>query len=159
MPDYNIPFTAPRELLQIVAAEPVTWSAGAVTLLFIALLAVRGLATTIRSLAARIAAWRNKHPDTRTMTVAQVKATSDYGAATAAERAALDRLDRSTKLVQNAHFLGHTAAVARRIVGDELSKQWPYRHINLEEAAEDLRASYASLRLGPATYWRTTDDP
>jgi len=108
---------------------------------------------TSRSLAARIAVWRTTPPDTRTMTIAQVKATSDFRVATAAERAALDRPDPATKLVENAHFLGHTAAVARDIVGDERAKQWPYRHINLEEAAEDLRASYASIRLGPARYW------
>ena len=148
-----MPFTTSRELLEIVSAEPVTWSAGAVTLLFIALLAVRGLLATTRSLAARIRIWRSTPPDTRTMTIAEVKVTSDYRAATAAERAALGRLDPATKLVQNAHFLGHTAAVAREIVGDERSKQWPYRHINLEEAAEDLRASYASIRIGPARYW------
>ena len=145
--------TSSQELIEIVSAEPVTWSAAAVTLLFIALLAVRGLLATIRSLAARIAAWRSRPPDTRTMTIAQVKITSDYHAATAAERAALGGLDPATKLVQNAHFLGHTAAVARDMVGEERSKQWPYRHINLEEAAEDLRASYASIQIGPTRYW------
>ena len=148
-----MPFTDGHALLEIVPAEPVTWSAAAITLLFIALLAIRGLMATSRSLAARIAVWRTTPPDTRTMTIAQVKATSDFRVATAAERAALDRLDPATKLVENAHFLGHTAAVARDIVGDERAKQWPYRHINLEEAAEDLRASYASIRLGPARYW------
>ena len=153
MPDYSVPLAASRALIEIVSTDPVTWSAAAATLLFISLLAVRGFIATARSVAARIAAWRSTAPDTRTMTIARVKVTSDYRAATTAERAALGRLDPATKLVENAHFLGHAAAVARDIVGDERSKQWPYRHINLEEAAEDLRATYASIRIGPATYW------
>ena len=153
MPDYSMSLPNSRALLEIVSADPVTWSAAAATLIFISLLALRGVLATARSLAARIAVWRSTPPDMRTMTIAQVKVTSDYRAATAAERAALGRLDPATKLVQNAHFLGHTAAVARDIVGNELSKQWPYRHINLEEAAEDLRATYASIRIGPARYW------
>lgn len=157
MPDYSMPITSGRALLEIVSADPVTWSAAAATVLFITLLATRGFLATARSLAARIAVWRSTPPDTRTMTIAQVKVTGDYRAATAAERAALGRLDPATKLVQNAHFLGHTAAMARDIVGDERSKQWPYRHINLEEAAEDLRATYASIRIGPARYWYAAD--
>ena len=157
MPDYSMPLANSRALIEIVSADPVTWSAAAATLFFISLLALRGFLATARSLAARIAVWRSTPPDTRTMTIARVKATSDYRAATATERAALGRLDPATKLVHNAHFPGHAAAVARDIVGDERSKQWPYRHINLEEAAEDLRATYASIRIGPATYWHAAD--
>ena len=157
MPNYSMPLASSRALLEIVSADPVTLGAAAATVLFISVLAVRGLLATARSLTARIAVWRSTPPDTRTMTIAQVKVTSDYRAATAAERAALGRLDPATKLVHNAHFLGHAAAVARDIVGDERSKQWPYRHINLEEAAEDLRATYASIRIGPARYWYGTD--
>ena len=149
-----MPIAASRALLEMVSAETaVHTGAGVALLLFFGFFAVRGFLATVRSIAARTAAWRRTPSDTRTMTIGQIKASRDYGAATAAERAALGKLDPATKLVQNAHFLGHTAAVARDIVGDERSKQWPYRHINLEEAAEDLRASYASIRIGPTRYW------
>jgi len=61
-------------------------------------------------------------------------------------------LQPSVKLVHENEFARHTPAVTRDIVGDRCAT-WPYRQINLEEAAEDLRESYASIRVGPATYY------
>lgn len=80
----------------------------------------------------------------------QVRETSDYQSATAGERAAIRKLVPTTELVHEKRFKQHSACVARDIVGEERCAQWPDRHIN-EEAPEDLRTSYASIRLGPPT--------
>ena len=152
-----MPFTAAHALLEIVSNDPTVWIGAGIALLLFGIFTIRGFLATVSEITAGIAAWRRTPPNRRTMTVARIKANGDYRAATPAERAALGKLDPATELVENAHFLGHTAAVAREIVGEDRSKEWPYRHINLEEAAEDLRASYASIRIGPTRYWYGAD--
>ncbi len=139
--------------------HPVLWAAAGIALLALWMFAVRGFLATVSDVAAAIAAWRKAPPDRKTMTIAQVKADSDYLAADTRQRAGLGLLDPATELVHESRFQGHCAAVARGIVGEDRCRQWPYRHINLEEAAEDLRASYRPVRLGPATYWYRSRTP
>ncbi len=149
-------------LLHILSGDPVLWTAAATALLVFWILAIRGLLATLGSINRRIAAWRRTRSDKRTTTIAQIRTSSDYGAATTAERAALERLDPATELVHAARFQGHSAAVDREIVGHERCAQWPYRQIDLEEAAEYLRASCASIRIGGSTYYYRVpvpDDP
>ena len=146
-------------VLDIVSRNPALWTAGAVALLVISMLAIRGFLATPGSVTRRIAARRRTPPDKRTMTIAQVEAASDYRAATPAERTALRRLHPDTELVHEAEFGRHSAAVARNTVGEDRYGKWPYRHINLEEAAEDLRASCASIRIGQSTYYYPRSEP
>lgn len=147
-----MPFTAGRPALDLIPETSATWIAGAIVFLLFCILTAHGLLTAMTSLTARIATRRNEKPDTRTLSVKQLRATSDYAAATAKERAAVAMLDPTVKLVRDNEFARHTAAVAREIVGDKCAT-WPYRHINLDEAAEDLRESCASVKVGPATYY------
>lgn len=152
MPDHTMPFTAGRHAVEPISETPEIWIAGAILFILSCLLVTYGLLTAARMLTTRIAARRKDRPDTRTLSVKQLQATTDYHAATAGERAAVAMLHPSVQLVHENEFARHTAAVAREIVGDRCAT-WPYRHIDLEEAAEDLRASYASIRIGPATYY------
>ena len=148
-----MPFTAGRPALELISEAPAIWIAGAITFLVFGILTVHGFLSAMSSLSARIAARRRTLPDRRTVTIKQLQATTDYHAATGEERAAVAMLHPTVKLVRENEFAQHTAAIAREIVGEERCPKWPYRHINLEEAAEDLRESYASIRVGPATYY------
>lgn len=94
---------------------------------------------------------RPQNPDT--MTIPQVETSTDYQAATPEQRAALDELDPATELVHEDDFREHAASVARDVIGDERCNRWPYRNIDLEDATEDLRASYARIRIGRSTYY------
>ena len=148
-----MPFTAGHPALELISETPTVWIAGAIAFLFFGMLAIHGLVTAMRTLSTRIAARRRTPPDTRTITVKQLQTTTDYHDATGEERAAVAMLHPTVKLVRENEFTQHTAAIAREIVGEERCPKWPYRHINLEEAADDLRESYASIRVGPATYY------
>ncbi|MDE2906068.1 MAG: hypothetical protein OXQ28_08280 [Acidobacteriota bacterium] len=148
-----MPFTAAnRQALEPISETPAVWIGGAILFLLFCVLVAHGLLTAVYTLATRITTQRSTPTDRRTVTIKQLKATTDYHAATAGERAAVAMLHPTAQLVREDEFEGHTAAVAREIVGDKCA-MWPYRHINLEEAAEDLRESYASIRIGPATYY------
>ena len=146
-------------VVDAVSENPASWAAAATALLVIWTLAVGGLLAMLRSITRRIAARRRTPVDKRTMNIAQVEASSDYHAATLAERAAVGRLDPGTELVHEAEFGRHSAAVARDTVGEDRCGKWPYRHINLEEAAEDLRSSRASIRIGESTYYYRRTEP
>ncbi len=146
-------------VVDIVSDNPAPWAAAATAPLVVWTLAVGGLLALLRSIARRIAARRRTPVDKRTMTIAQVEASSDYHAATPAERAALGRLHPGAEPVHEAEFGQHSAAVARDTVGEDRCGKWPYRHINLEEAAEDLRSSRASIRIGKSTYYYRRTEP
>ncbi len=146
-------------VVDAVSENPAPWAAAAAALLVVWTLAVGGLLAMLRSIARRIAARRRTPVDKRTITIAQVEASSDYHAATPAERAALGGLDPGAELVHEAEFARHSAAVARDTVGEDRCGKWPYRHINLEEAAEDLRSSRASIRIGESTYYYRRTEP
>ena len=147
-----MPFTASRPALELISEAPAIWIGGTIAFLFFGMLAVHGLQTALSSLAAHIAARRRTLQDRKTVTIKQLQATTDYQAASAGERTAVAMLHPTVQLIHENEFAQHTAAVAREIVGDKCAI-WPYRHINLDEAAEDLRESYASIRVGPATYY------
>ena len=105
---------------------------------------------------------RTRRQNRKTMTIAEVETTTDYQAATPEQRAALDRLDPATELIRENDFGEHAVSVARDMMGDERCKRWPYRNIDLEDATEDLRASYATIEIGPSTYHyprSEADDP
>jgi hypothetical protein len=139
--------TAPAaRLLRVFSDDPALWTAAGIALVLIGILLLRGSVRAIRR-------WRRRRADTITMTIAQVRRTDDYLAATAGERAALDRINPAAQLVRETDFDTHVAAVAREIVGEDRCAKWPYRHINLEEAVEDLRERCRSIRLRDATWW------
>ena len=145
-------------VVDAVSKNPASWATAATALLVVWTLAIGGLLAMLRSIARRIAARRRTPVDKRTITIAQV-ASSDYHAATPAERAALGGLDPGAELVHEAEFARHSAAVARDTVGEDRCGKWPYRHINLEEAAEDLRSSRASILIGESTYYYRRTEP
>ena len=148
-----MPFTAGDTLIELASDAPGVWIGTAIAFLVFGLLAAHGFLTTASALASRIAARRRTPPDKRTMTIVQVRQTTDHRAATANQRAVLEGLHPQTELVRDSEFARHAAALAREHVGEEHCKQWPWRHVNLEEATEDLRASYESIHLGPTTYY------
>lgn len=151
--DSDMPIAAADPILRLFSDDPALSATTGIALLVAGILLLRGFLVTVSDLAVAAAAWRRTPPDSRTMTIAEVQRTGDYRAATADERAVLDRIDPAAELVRETDFEQHSAAVARDIVGEDRCPMWPYRHVNLEEAADDLRTSYRSINLGPATYW------
>ena len=141
----TMPFAVSRPALEMISETSAMWIAGAIVFLLFCILTAHGLLTALTSLTTRIATRRKA--DTRTLSVKQLRATSDYAAATAEERAAVTMLHPTVKLVRENEFARHAATVAREIVGEEHCGEWPYRHINLDEAAEDLRESYTRIRI------------
>ena len=142
--------------LDLLRETPELWKATA-----IALVSLPWILIILWILASRIL-WGPKHgrkknrtrrQNRKTMTIAEVETTTDYQAATPKQRAALDKLDHTTKLVHEKDFGEHAISVARDMIGNEHCNRWPYRNIDLEDATEDLRASYASIEIGRSTYY------
>lgn len=75
--------------------------------LLFCILTAHGLLTALTNLTARIATRRKGKPHTRTLSVKQLRATSDYHAATAGEPAAVAMLDPTVKLVRENEFARH----------------------------------------------------
>ena len=153
-------------LQHLLPVPPAIWIPAAGALLILSLLAIRGILAVIDDLGNRRRNRRRRRnrSDPKTMTIAHIETTADYQAATPEQRAALDRLDPATELVREDGFGEHAISVARDMIGDERCKQWPYRNIDLEDATENLRASYASIEIGRSTYYyyylrSEADDP
>ena len=152
-------------LLNLVREAPGLWKETA-----IALVSLLWILIILWILASRIL-WgprhdrkknRTRRQNRKTMTIAEVETTTDYQAATPEQRAALDKLDPATELVRENDFGEHAISVARDMIGNERCNRWPYRNIDLEDATEDLRASYASIEIGQSTYYyprSDADDP
>ena len=143
-------------LQHLLPVSPAIWVPAAGALLILRLLAIRGIILAVMDDLGnrrRNRTGRRNRSDPKTMTIAHIETTADYQAATPEQRAALDRLDPATELVRKDGFGEHAISVTRDMIGDERCNRWPYRNIDLEDATEDLRASYASIEIGRSTYY------
>ena len=93
-----------------------------------------------------------ERPDEPPLTAETVRGTDDHAAADPEAQAQLEALDPATELVHETDFTEHSRRVGADMLG-MADNRWPATFIDWDEAAGELRSSYAGVELGEATYY------
>lgn len=72
----------------------------------------------------------------------------------AAEGDGVDDWEYGACLIRDSHFIDYAQELAEDLEGSGIREaQWPYRHIDWERAADELKQDYTAVEFDGVTYW------